>query len=268
MLKNDGTNVELISAGHAGSLTLGSEDNVTHAARAYRRIVEILEAFSEQYVNPDYAVVGSGRALGTTASSVPNVVTSYSLAFDAKVSGFPYVDSNYEADVEILTQYNMHIPYITWLGSRGTGNLAVRKNFNLRALKSDGSLNVNTLYCRYSEFGKYKAIRNAVRPIITLKSDVYTDAKIVYDNGTDNGGLYDGSENNPYFLGEQIPLTITFETNGGTEVERKVVVYDTQYKELPTTSKMGQCFAGWYLEPECINRITEESIVETKENHK
>jgi len=63
--------------------------------------------------------------------------------------------------------------------------------------------------------------------------------------------------------------TVTFDSNGGDSpsFESKLVTYDVAYGELPTVSRTGHTFLGWFTQREGGNRITAESIVKTASDH-
>ncbi|MBQ6284695.1 MAG: InlB B-repeat-containing protein [Bacilli bacterium] len=62
--------------------------------------------------------------------------------------------------------------------------------------------------------------------------------------------------------------TVTFEVNGGSvSPTSKTVTYDQKYGSLPTPTKSGSTFAGWYKESSLTNLIDSETIVQTETNH-
>ena len=63
--------------------------------------------------------------------------------------------------------------------------------------------------------------------------------------------------------------TVTFNANGGeaTEPTSKTVTYDSSYGELPTTSKTGYVFAGWYRSRTGGTKVQETTKVRTAYNH-
>ena len=63
--------------------------------------------------------------------------------------------------------------------------------------------------------------------------------------------------------------TLTFEYNGATSgntLASKEVVEGEVYGTLPTPSRIGYTFAGWYLENSFVNRIYSSSVVELEED--
>ena len=62
--------------------------------------------------------------------------------------------------------------------------------------------------------------------------------------------------------------TVTFESNGGkSDKASKTVSFGEPYGELPGCSLPGADFMGWYSDKKCTEKITEDTVVETAENH-
>lgn len=73
---------------------------------------------------------------------------------------------------------------------------------------------------------------------------------------------------NLYAIWTQNKYQVTFNTNGGSSVENKEVTYDLAYGNLPSTTKTGYTFSGWYLDNETFkNKIEETTKVSTPNNH-
>ena len=71
-----------------------------------------------------------------------------------------------------------------------------------------------------------------------------------------------------YAIWTQNKYQVTFNTNGGSSVENKEVTYDLAYGNLPSTTKTGYTFSGWYLDNETFkNKIEETTKVSTPNNH-
>ncbi|MBQ7798591.1 MAG: InlB B-repeat-containing protein [Clostridia bacterium] len=61
--------------------------------------------------------------------------------------------------------------------------------------------------------------------------------------------------------------TVSFNTNGGSAVNNITVTYDSDYGDLPETTKNGYTFAGWFLESGFATEVTDTTIVKTASNH-
>jgi len=72
-----------------------------------------------------------------------------------------------------------------------------------------------------------------------------------------------------YARWKAIDVIVTFDENGGTtpDMVMKTVTYDAQYGELPTTSRNGHRFTGWYTERVGGTEVTNSTPVTTPGNH-
>ena len=62
--------------------------------------------------------------------------------------------------------------------------------------------------------------------------------------------------------------TVTFDPNGGSVgTESKQVTYDATYGDLPTPSRIGYTFGGWWTDPTDGTEVTATTIVSATEDH-
>ena len=62
--------------------------------------------------------------------------------------------------------------------------------------------------------------------------------------------------------------TVTFDVNGGTVTPaEQTVTYGSHYGELPTPTREGYTFAGWYTEKDGGTQVTKETVVTTVADH-
>ena len=62
--------------------------------------------------------------------------------------------------------------------------------------------------------------------------------------------------------------TVTFNANGGTETsETRTVTYGNPYGELPTLTREGYRFEGWFTEKDVGTQVTKETVVTTAADH-
>lgn len=174
-INEENKNVEIISANALDTLTIGSAENATRSAKGYRNIVEILADFSEAYVNPDYAVVGSGRGLGSDVKSIGTLeVQPYPMTYVADTTKVPYTEAYYTKDLNVLKSKNMLTSNNVWLASRCALDGTLRKSFSVRMLTTSNELSTGATMYRYSNgsvVGKVSVAR--VRPILSLSSEIY-----------------------------------------------------------------------------------------------
>ncbi len=75
---------------------------------------------------------------------------------------------------------------------------------------------------------------------------------------------------NVYFkaLWTVVDFNVTFEANGGNiDTESKVVSYGSAYGTLPTPTREGYVFGGWYLDEALTKAVNKATIVESTEDH-
>ena len=62
--------------------------------------------------------------------------------------------------------------------------------------------------------------------------------------------------------------TVTFDANGGTVgTTTKTVTYGSSYGELPTPTREGYTFAGWFTKKDGGTQVTKETVVKTVADH-
>ncbi len=75
---------------------------------------------------------------------------------------------------------------------------------------------------------------------------------VSYSNGASITNLATSGTKTLYAIWELKPITVTFDTDGGTPVSAEVLIYGQTLgdvlTDLPSTSKPGVIFAGWYLD--------------------
>jgi len=62
-------------------------------------------------------------------------------------------------------------------------------------------------------------------------------------------------------------MTVYFDVNTGSSVNNKTVYYNRTYGTLPTTSKTGHTFNGWFTDETWGTEVTEETICNQVDNH-
>ncbi len=61
--------------------------------------------------------------------------------------------------------------------------------------------------------------------------------------------------------------TISFNGNGGSNANNKTVTYDATYGDLPSSTRSGYTFAGWYTAATGGSRVTASTKVQTANDH-
>lgn len=76
------------------------------------------------------------------------------------------------------------------------------------------------------------------------------------------------SDNALYAHWEPITYTVTFDANGGeVEPQSKTITYDKEYGELPTPTRIGYVFEGWYTEKNGGDKIENYTTVTVASDH-
>lgn len=83
------------------------------------------------------------------------------------------------------------------------------------------------------------------------------------------GATYSKNEaTNLYAVWDAKSYVVTFNPQGGEVTPTsKDVVYNKEYGQLPTPTKQGYRFGGWYLENTYENKVEDKTIVSKSENH-
>ena len=90
-----------------------------------------------------------------------------------------------------------------------------------------------------------------------------------------NDNIQDPKKDNDENVGSKIyahwdakSYTVTFDGNNGTpSYTNKTVVYDAKYESLPTASRTGYIFQGWFTAASGGTKISSTSKVTTASNH-
>ena len=192
VLRDTPVGLEIISKNSVGELTL-------EGANGYANAVATLNAKSQQYVNPSYAV--AGRSVGATADSIGMIdTTQYPLTYAAaRNQVLPYHDTCYTDDQTIIDSNsalqhnttNTNNSGFVWMASR---NLNLTTNagsswFDVRCLGVSANVDNHALFAAHSNSNTSVASwSRGIRPVITLRGNVKT-----------TGGS--GTQGNPYTLG-------------------------------------------------------------------
>jgi uncharacterized repeat protein (TIGR02543 family) len=98
----------------------------------------------------------------------------------------------------------------------------------------------------------------------TSKAGTY----VIKYNVTDQAGNAAEEVSRTVTVNEPTAYTVTFDYNdatGGNTPANKTVTYNSEYGTLPTPTKIGYAFAGWYTADD--EEVTSETVVTATENH-
>ena len=102
---------------------------------------------------------------------------------------------------------------------------------------------------------KKKAIILAVAIVVVLVIVLTTVLVVVNKKKGENQGGDDNAQTTKVFV-------VTFDANGGSTVKNVYVQQGMKLKELPTTTREGYEFVGWYLDKGCTNLFNKEQPIE------
>lgn len=126
---------------------------------------------------------------------------------------------------------------------------SIKAGFQITYVYQNGLGNTSEIF--------YSAVTN---PTLTLPSPTKNGYTISgwYDSNTDGtkvgnaGGPYTPQNSNKTLYAQWVAndYTLTYDANGGIVSPASIVIkYDSQYGELPTPSRTGYNFLGWYTDP-------------------
>ncbi len=175
---------------------------------------------------------------------------------------FDLTDSIYPADSIIKWEFY----------ESGTFSATFEANTYTAFVDLDGGydFDITSFSCRYNDFFDI--------PLTTPKKDGYTFAGW---QATTVSGVYLGthvpsgrftwnaSENVVFkALWTVVDFNVNFETNGGNlDTEAITVSFNEEYGTLPSPTRDGYVFAGWYLDKTLTKAVNKSTIVETAEDH-
>ena len=117
------------------------------------------------------------------------------------------------------------------------------------------------------QFGKWDRIGYTLLGWSTQPAAT-TNTYTVYSNVTDNWINSNYPSINLYCVWKADNYTVTFDPNGGSISQKtKVVTYDSTYGTLPTPTKTGYNFLGWFTSASGTTKVTKSSTVTTASNH-
>ncbi len=225
VLRDTPVGLELISKESVGDLTL-------EGTSGYATAVATLNAKSQQYVNPNYAV--TGRSVGATADSIGIMdTTALTWAVSNSVGkALPYYDEYCIGD-KTLIENNVALKHTSgnvWFASRDIYTVSSRSDFYVAIFDNSGDWvnNSSRLLVSYpnGSMDTY-SYSYGVRPVITLRGDLEI-----------TGGS--GTQGDPYTLGvkeRRVAETGSYITYNGGDYTGDWVVLKNKDGQLEIISK-------------------------------
>ena len=194
--------------------------------------------YANNFTNPGYSFDGWGREPGSTFSSYDDCENIWD-----------------ESSIEAFSTYDI---YAVWKGNTYT------VNFN----PNGGSCSVASKSVIIGE--SYWSSDYTNLPVPTkegYKFDGWYTSKTGGDKIENLTTVTIARNHTLYAHWTAREYYLTFDTDGGGYISGRYVTYDSEYGELPTPSKTGYDFAGWYTDPSGGTRITATSLVRTASSH-
>ncbi len=192
VLRNNGENIEIMSAESVGNITLSGADGLVNG-------VKILNDKAKEYVNPTYAV--SGRSLGANNCSMEQIdIVANPLTYETTKNGsLPYHDTYYTDDETIIKdneKLKKEIEGDAWIASHFSRYFGSNTCSGLKRYRYGDSSAEYLLYLYPDGNNREFSPTHGVIPVITLRSDLC----VIEGKGT---------KSEPYILGlehESIPV--------------------------------------------------------------
>ncbi len=207
------------------SATLVINGNTKIAANLDDFNVMFIEGFLNGETSPNVVISEDKKTLTFTTDKLTNI--NDTARVDYKVKN---VSTQYDGDVTINCT-NAANSYVTITSSFDGRTLPLTDSVNMQAQEvKSGYINVELT----------KAVSEDQEVKITCKIEVTATSRTNY------------------------AYSLSFNSNGGTDVEDKIVEYNASYGELSIPEKEGYTFIGWFNEDDV--KVDESTILDTKGN--
>ncbi|GEM_PF-5324085 len=193
--------------------------------------------------------------------------------------------STYTVETPTITLKNPSRNYYDfkyWYGVNGSKEIVITEIYK-------GSTGNRTVYAKwtptkyainYELFGGTNSSSNPSTYNYETRVDFADPSKTGYDFGgwysesaylNEVSAIVKGSNGEKTVYAKWTPksVTLSFETNGGEELDEIEINYDAEYLETITENptKEGYSFAGWYFDEELTLKVDETAICQTIEKH-
>ena len=224
-------------------------DDTTLATLPYESSDEaqdiILTVSSEDYVDPDKTgYTFNGWAIETNSEDGDSLVATnedgqYILTIPAGAHG----------DIQLIAQWSANTYEISYNGNGATSGEMANSTHTYDV---ESTLTANAYAKTGYDFSGWATT---------------SEGEVEYENQEPVINLTTSGTFELFAIWTASEYSVSFNTNGGSEVEDITVTYDSAYGELPTTTKDGYEFENWYLDEGLTSVVTSEIIVATASNH-
>ncbi|NLP48933.1 MAG: hypothetical protein GX345_08360 [Clostridiales bacterium] len=213
----------------------------------------------EHKFNSNKATITEGPTTFNSGDNVtvgPNSYTGYSLgsASGATTSTSQTTFNIRRAAVDQTYNYNAYTYAIKYNGNGSTGGSTANSSHTYDVAKA---LNANGFSRTGYTFAGWNTAANG-------SGTGYSNQQSVTNLTSTNGATV-----NLYAQWNANTYTLTYDANGGSvSPGSKTVTYDSTYGTLPTPTRIGYSFKGWYTASTGGTQVTSSTTVKTASNHK
>jgi len=186
-----------------------------------------------------------------TYSSILNTATSNGYTFDGWTLDLE--EPVFNINTTLIDNINSHRVYAIWTA----------KEFDVN-FDTDGGSSVLPIEVTYDDL--YGVLPTTVKTGYTF--DGWYTALTEGDKISSNSTVKQASDHTLYARWLPTPYTVTFDSNGGEEIDDLTVYYNAPYGILPIAEKQGYTFMGWYtalIEGTLIEATTVFDLTENQE---
>ena len=205
-----------------------------------------------------YTFVGwtaSGDFNSTTArigTSTSNCSTTWNGTTKTKNTYFKNLSSTPNGKVTMTANYTANTYYIRF---NGNGSTSGSMSDQLMTYDKSSNLTGNAFKKTGYDFAGWATSASG--------NKVYNDKASVKNLASSQGAIY-----NLYAVWTPAKYTVTFDPNQGSVSQTtKTVTYDSTYGELPTPTRPGYIFIGWYTDKSAGTQVLPTTQVKTADNH-
>ena len=238
-----------------GKVTEGTISNFTLDVKQdgsnIAAVIGLVDAHSGVAINvPNPVTIPEGTKITVTANNKGVVNDLISKADDASKLTLVITNDNLSVAAEIF-------------GISGVKDKNVKADTNALTIDTTDKLTaMGTILDNVNSASKPGLANNSTVEVTVLSSLTQDGKKIVkelYDSATDSTKK---SAYQPY-----LTSTVSFDAQGGSTCTQQTVTYDNTYSTLPTTTKTGYNFVGWFTADSEGNLVTADTKVTTVEDH-
>lgn len=270
----------------------GSKDSQTFTLE-YNSTKEIPDPTMTGYTFTGWELIGEGATLNSTTFTIgaENVVLTatwkankypyfiYHYQQNITADGFTLIDADTKSGEENYGTI-LEAPVLTYKGFTSPEVKSfvilesVEKNkINYEYLRNKYTLTINPNTGIWNETASDSTLSlyyDAPQTIENPTKDGYRFAGWTINSGTLTDNVYKISDSDANLTAnwEANNYIVTYNANGGSvDKATDTYTFDTKYENLPTPTRNGYTFLGWYTEKDGGTKVTTDTVVKTSSDH-